>query len=142
MPMPQEYFHASREFDRLIVDIRDSCMLQTHHQAYHTLRAVLHVFRAHLTVEETLRFAATLPAVARAILIEDWQASAPAPFPERTTLIREVKAIRPDHNLAPETAIEDVAGAVRRSVDVVEFDRVLKTLPEGATNFWESRDPS
>ena len=92
-------------------------MLQTLHQAYHTLRAVLHVFRSHLTVEDALAFADVLPPVTRAIFVEDWvPRGAPAPFPGRPELQREVKAIRPDHNLAPESAIADVATALRRSV--------------------------
>ena len=71
-PMPQTYFQASKDFDAFIVDVRDTCMLQSHHQAYHTLRAVLHVFRAHLTVAEALSFASVLPPVTRAIFPDGW----------------------------------------------------------------------
>jgi uncharacterized protein (DUF2267 family) len=38
--------------------------------------------------------------------------------------------------LAPDTAIRDVASALRRHVDVENFDRVLAGLPDGATKFW------
>ncbi|MET1411219.1 DUF2267 domain-containing protein [Roseibium sp. HPY-6] len=138
MPMPQTYFQASRDFDAFIQDVRDTCMLQTHHQAYHTLRAVLHTFRAHLMTEDALRFANVLPAVTRAIFVEDWTPNeTPPPFPERVALISEVKSVRRDHNLAPESAIEDVAAALRRSsLDERELDRVLADLPEGAAEFW------
>lgn len=138
MPMPQTYFQASKEFDAFIVDVRDTCMLQSHHQAYHTLRAVLHVFRTHLTTEQALRFANILPAVTRAIFVEDWTPSdTPPPFPDRSALIREVRSIRKDHNLAPDSAIEDVAAALRRSsIDVRAFDRILEELPQGATDYW------
>ena len=71
MPMPMEYWSASKDFDTLLTDVRDSCMLQTHHQAYQTLRAVLHVFRSHLTTADALHFANVLPPVARAIYVED-----------------------------------------------------------------------
>ncbi|XHC12666.1 DUF2267 domain-containing protein [Labrenzia sp. ac12] len=77
MPMPQTYFRASVEFDAFIHDVRDTCMLQTHHQAYHTLRAVLHTFRDHLTTEQALAFANILPAVTRAIFVEDWHSVRP-----------------------------------------------------------------
>jgi len=138
MPVPMEYRSASKDFDALLADIRDTCMLQTVHQAYHTLRAVLHVFRAHLTVEQALAFADILPPVTRAIFVESWVPSGePAPFPGREALQREVKAVRPDHNLAPDSAIADVAGALRRSsIDCRDLDRVLRTLPEGAAAFW------
>jgi len=140
MPMPQTYFLASQDFDSFIADVRDTCMLQTHHQAYHTLRAVLHTFRSHLTTQQALDFANVLPAVTRAIFVEDWSAAdSPLPFPDRATLIREVKSVRKDHNLAPESAIKDVAAALRRSsIDVRELDRVLAELPEGTVAFWTS----
>ncbi len=141
MPMPQTYFHASLDFDAFIQDVRDTCMLPTHHQAYHTLRAVLHTFRDHLTTEQALVFADVLPAVTRAIFVEDWHPSdlMPPPFPDRATLIREVKSVRRDHNMAPDSAIEDVAAALRRSsIDERELDRVLENLPEGAVEFWKS----
>ncbi|MTI45195.1 uncharacterized protein (DUF2267 family) [Roseibium hamelinense] len=138
MPMPQTYFLASREFDTFIQDVRDTCMLQSHHQAYHTLRAVLHTFRSHLTTADALRFADILPAVTRAIFVEDWRPSdVPLPFPDREALVREMKSVRKDHNLAPQTAIEDVAAALRRSsIYERELDRVLRNLPEGAAAFW------
>ena len=137
MPMPQVYFDASRDFDAFIRDVRDTCLLQTHHQAYHTLRAVLQVFRNHLAIEDALRFAGVLPPVVRAIFVEDWMPSPPRPFPDRAMLQAKVKAVRRDHNLAPDTAIADVAAALRRSrIDVRALDRVLAGLPEGARNFW------
>ena len=138
MPMPQTYFQASREFDAFILDVRDTCMLQSHHQAYHTLRAVLHTFRAHLTTEDALRFANILPAVTRAIFVEDWTPTGMTPpFPDRAALLREVKSVRRDHNLAPDSAIEDVAAALRRSsVDEKDLDQVLARLPEEAVDFW------
>jgi uncharacterized protein (DUF2267 family) len=118
-----EYWNASKDFEAFLLDVRDTCMLQTHNQAYHTLRAVLHVFRSHLTVEDAL----ALP--------EDH----PPPFPCRDALQREVKAIRPDHNLAPESAISDVANALRRSsIDCHDLDRVLAKLPPGAAEFWQA----
>lgn len=138
MPMPMEYWSASKDFDKFLADVRDTCMLQTHNQAYHTLRAVLHVFRAHLTTEDALKFADVLPPVTRAIFVENWvPAGAPSPFPSRAELQAEVKGIRPDHNLAPDTAIADVAAALRRSsIDTQALDRLLQRLPEGVQAFW------
>jgi len=141
--MPQTYFLASQDFDAFVADVRDTCLLQTHHQAYHTLRAVLHTFRAHLTTQQALDFANVLPAVTRAIFVEDWTVSdTPPPFPDRAALLTEVKSVRRDHNLAPGSAIEDVAAALRRSsIDKRELDRVLARLPEGAADFWCETQP-
>ncbi len=137
MPMPMEYVNASKDFDGFLADVRDSCMLQTTHQAYQTLRAVLLVFRSHLSVRDALNFANVLPPVIRAIFVEDWVPdTTPAPFPCREQLQREVLAVRAEHNLSPETAIRDVAGALRRSMNRRDLDRVLATLPVGAQEFW------
>lgn len=138
MPVPAEYWNASKDFEAFLQDVRDTCMLQTHHQAYHTLRAVLHVFRSHLSVAQALAFADILPPVTRAIFVEGWQPDDnPPDFSSRSELQQEVKSIRRDHNLAPESAIADVAGALRRSsIDKCDLDNVLKTFPAGAVEFW------
>jgi len=137
MTVPQEYVHASRDFDRFMDDFMQIAMLETHHRSYAILRAVLHVFRDHLTVDDALRFAEILPVVLRAIFVENWYPDAkPAPFPDRATLVQEVKAVRRDHNLASETSISEVAAALRRNVNNTDLDRVLATLPAGAVEYW------
>ena len=52
-------------------------------------------------------------------------------------MTQEIKSLRPDHNFSTETAIRDVARALRRHVDENAFDRLLAKLPEGATEFWK-----
>lgn len=137
MTVPQEYVHASRDFDRFMDDFMQIAMLETHHRSYAILRAVLHVFRDHLEVSDALRFAEILPAVLRAIFVENWHPVAgPPPFPDRATLIREVKANRRDHNLASETSISEVAAALRRNISNADLDRVLASLPPGAVEYW------
>jgi uncharacterized protein (DUF2267 family) len=137
MTVPQEYVHATRDFDRFMDDFMQIAMLETHHRSYAILRAVLHVFRDHLTVDDALRFAEILPAVLRAIFVENWHpVTEPAPFPDRARLNQEVRANRRDHNLASETSISDVAAALRRNVSKADLDRVLATLPPGAAEYW------
>jgi uncharacterized protein (DUF2267 family) len=134
-----EYKNASRDFDRFLLDVRDSCMLQTTHQAYQTLRAVLLVFRSHLSMKDALAFANALPPVTRAIFVEDWTPDEPSsPFPSRDELRREVLAVRSDHNQSPSTAIQDVAGALRRSMDTRDLDRILAAMPREAQEFWRA----
>ena len=137
MTVPQEYVNASRDFDRFMDDFMQIAMLETHHRSYAILRAVLHVFRDHLTVTDALHFAEILPAVLRAIFVENWHPVAePQPFPDRATLTEEIKANRRDHNLASETSISEVAAALRRNVSNADLDRVLATLPSGAVEYW------
>lgn len=137
MTVPQDYVHASRDFDRFMDDFIAISMLATHHQAYAVVRAVLHVFRDHLPTKDALQFAGILPAVLRAIFVEDWHpADTPPPFPGRATLVAEVKAKRRDHNLASDTSIREVAAALRKNIDNAELDRILSALPPGAAEYW------
>jgi uncharacterized protein (DUF2267 family) len=137
MTVPQDYVNASRDFDRFMDDLMDISMLPTHHSAYAVLRAVLHVFRRHLTVTQALRFADTLPAVLRAIFVEDWQPrDNPPPFPHFEILLAELRAYRPDHTLLSETSISDVARALRRNVPSGDLKRALNALPPEAQRYW------
>jgi hypothetical protein len=70
-----------------------------------------------------------LPAVLRAVFVADWNPEEPRrPFEDRAVMTQEVRALRADHNFAPETAIQDVARALRRHVDEAAFDRVLESF--------------
>ncbi|WP_462322205.1 DUF2267 domain-containing protein, partial [Halochromatium sp.] len=86
---------------------------------------------------EAIAFANVLPVGLRALFVSDWTAGEePRDFQDRATLTDEVRALRAAHNFSPETAIRDVAPALRRHVDEAAFERVLAQLPAGATDFW------
>lgn len=137
MTVPAEYAHADRDFERFMTALLDLTTLETRHRAYAVTRAVLHVFRAHLTVQDALVFADALPAVLRAIFVETWRPIAePPPFPDRAALTREVRANRRDHNLADDDSIRMVARALRASMDQAALDRALSLLPEAARDYW------
>ncbi|MBX9468353.1 MAG: DUF2267 domain-containing protein [Rhizobium sp.] len=137
MPMPLEYRQASADFDAFMKDLVTTSMLTSSHQAYTMLQAVLQVFRDRLTVAQAIDFANVLPPVLRAIFVSDWDVEAPPkPFVGRNELMKEVRAFRHDHNLSTDTAIEEVTATIRRHVDPATFERVLRTLPEKAGDFW------
>ncbi|MDH6265478.1 uncharacterized protein (DUF2267 family) [Rhizobium sp. SG_E_25_P2] len=137
MTVPTEYAYASRDFDRFMIELLDLTTLETRHRAYAVTRAVLHVFRAHLTVADALVFADALPAVLRAIFVENWRPVAETPpFPDRAELSRQVRANRRDHNLADDDSILAVARALRASMDQTTLDRALAPMPEAARNYW------
>lgn len=137
MPMPLEYRQASADFDAFMKDLVATSMIQTSHQAYTMLQAVLQVFRDRLTVDQAIAFANVLPPVLRAIFVSDWDTEAPVkPFVDRDALMKEVRAFRHDHNLSTDTALEDVTVVIRRHVDQAAFERVLNTLPPDARRFW------
>ena len=53
-------------------------------------------------------------------------------------MTKEVQALRAAHNFAPDTAIQDVAKALRRHIDQAALDRVLAEMPHGAVQFWQA----
>jgi uncharacterized protein (DUF2267 family) len=137
MPMPYEFRHPAEEFHAFLQSVMDTTGLNTSNQAYTTTEAVLQTFRRRLSVRDGLRFANVLPPVIRALFIKDWNIDEPIqPFATREELTLEVRLLRQDHNFSPETAIRDVAKALRQSVNEMEFDAVLTTLPNGAVEFW------
>lgn len=138
MPVPTQYQRATDDFYKLLMDARDSAGLTTTNQAYTMVQGVFQVFRRRVEIKEAIRFAGVLPVGARALFVADWDVDEPMrPFEQRAVMTREVQALRPKHNFAPDTAIRDVATAVRRSVDQDAFERVLATLSEDARRFWQ-----
>jgi uncharacterized protein (DUF2267 family) len=139
MPVPAEYERASDQFYKLLIDARDSAGLGSTHQAYTMVQGVLQVFRRRLDTRESIRFAATLPPLVRALFVIDWEVDEPRRgFEDRADMTREVQSLRAAHNFAPDTAIKDVARSLKGYVDEAEFDRILATLPDGAIEFWET----
>jgi uncharacterized protein (DUF2267 family) len=118
-------------------DARDRMCLDSDNMTYTAVDAVFQVFRRRLTPQQGLDFASVLPSVLRAIFVYRWDVSQPpVEFDDRDAMTTEAKAVRSDHNLTPENAIEATAWAVRRCVDQKDFDRVLAEMPEGAADFW------
>jgi uncharacterized protein (DUF2267 family) len=135
--MPMEYQHASEEFERFLRAVIEETGLTTRNQAYTTVEGVLRTFRRRLDIREAIRFAGALPPVPRAIFVADWDMDEPRrDFASREAMNAEVQSLRRDHNFSPDTAIGDVARALRRCVDRERLDAVLATLPNGAADFW------
>ncbi len=139
MTLPFEYERASQEFEKFMVDARDVSGLATTNMAYNMVQGVLQTFRRRLCVRDAALFANVLPAVLRAIFVADWDTDEPQrAFEDRATMTKEVQALRAAQNFAPDTAIQDVAKALRRNVDPTALDRVLAELPQGAAQFWQA----
>jgi uncharacterized protein (DUF2267 family) len=142
MTVPLEYLRATDIFFTFLQDAREAASLVTTNQAYTMTQGVLQTFRRRLDLKEALRFAQVLPVGLRALFVADWNPDEPCrPFTDRATMTKEAQALRADHNFAPETAIHDVARALRKHVDEASFDRVLTTFPAGAAEFWSPRPP-
>lgn len=138
MPVPADYERASAQFYDYLVDARDTAGLWSTHVTYTMTQGVLQAFRRRLSVEEAIAFANVLPICLRALFVTDWDIHEERkPFQDRETMTQEVKLLRAEHNFSTETAIRDVAQALRRHVDEAAFDNMLAQLPEGAVEFWK-----
>jgi len=137
MPMPFNYRSATPDYEAFLRDVINLGLLQTTNQAYQATRAVFHVFRSHVLPQVALDFAQFLPAVLRAIFVEEWDlASATTPFPDPETQLKEVMSIRPDHNVSPPSAIHDVAVALRNALKKEDYALMMKNLAADARQFW------
>lgn len=137
MPVPAEYERASAKFYDYLVDARDTSGLWSTHVTYTMTQAVFQVFRRRLSVQDAIAFANILPICLRALFVTDWNISEEAKsFESRDVMTREVKLLRQSHNFSPDTAIHDVAEALRRHIDEEAFDKLLAQLPKGAVDFW------
>jgi uncharacterized protein (DUF2267 family) len=137
MSLPAEYQRASDDFYKYLVDARDTARLWSTHVTYTMTQGVFQTFRRRLSTEDAIAFANVLPICLRALFVTDWDTNEPQKsFDDRAETMREVRSLREEHNFSTETAVRDVAAALRRHVDEKAFDRVLATLPEGALDFW------
>jgi uncharacterized protein (DUF2267 family) len=137
MTIPLEIQRATADFDTFLAHAQERAGLATRNQTYTMVEGVLRVFRRRLDVKMALAFADVLPPVLRAIFVADWDLDEPTlSFADRVVLTREVQTLRKHHNFAPDTAIADVAAALRRHVDEAAFERAFRHLPQEAKEFW------
>ncbi|WP_418884850.1 DUF2267 domain-containing protein [Agrobacterium cavarae] len=126
-----------REISKPSFDVRDRAMVSTTHRAFTTLEAVLRVFRRRLTADQSLAFAGLLEVGVRALFVADWTMDEPVvAFAMRPKMQEEVMSLRRDHNLSPDTAIQDVTGALRLHMDEEKLKSFLKSVSPDALSFW------
>jgi uncharacterized protein (DUF2267 family) len=137
MPQPFTYQSASADYETYLNDLLTISGLATWNQCYTMTRAVFIVFRSHVPPQLAMEFVQSLPAVLRAIFIEDWNLSQPAvPFPDHETLTKEVQAVREAHNFSTPNAIAEVALALKHAMKAEDYRSMLKRLPADARDFW------
>lgn len=137
MPVPAEYERASAKFYEFLVDARDNADLWSSHVTYTMTQGVFQVFRRRISTQQAIEFANLLPICLRALFVTDWDITEEQKlFEDRESLTKEVCSLRADHNFSSETAIRDVARALRQQVDETRFDILLSDLPTGAIEFW------
>ena len=137
MPVPAEYERASAQFYAYLLDARDTAGLWSTHVTYTMTQGVIQTFRRRISTQDAIAFANVLPVCLRALFVSDWNLDEEKKtFEDREAMTREVKSLRAEHNFSTESAIRDVAIALRRPVDEEAFDKLLSRLPDGAVEFW------
>lgn len=137
MTVPRDYRMAGETMTAFLQDVKAEAGLWSSHAAFTMAQGVLQVFRRRLSLEDAIRFAGVLPAGLRALFVADWEPREPQrPFAALTDMNAEVRALRPHHNFATETAIEEVAVCLIRHCDAPALRRVLAAMPAGALEFW------
>ena len=137
MPVPPEYERASAKFYEYLIDARDNADLWSTHVTYTMTQGVFQVFRRRISTQQAIDFANLLPICLRALFVTDWDIGEEKKlFVSRELMTEEVRSLREMHNFSTETAIRDVARAIRRQVDIERFNRVLSDFPDGAIEFW------
>jgi len=141
MPLPQEYQRATEQFYNFLSDVKEIANFASSHQAYTMVQGVFQVFRRRLSINESIMFANTLPAILRAIFVSDWDTAEPMlPFEDFNKMNLEVMQLRGNHNFSTNNAITDVATALRLHVDSARFEKVLSNLPGEARIFWQTHE--
>jgi uncharacterized protein (DUF2267 family) len=99
--------------------------------AYRALRAVLHVLRDRLPVDESAQLAAQLPVLLRGVYYEGWRPSAtPQTYHDARTFLERVATGAQLHGETEASfATEAVARLLRRRVSAGEIADVLAVLP-------------
>jgi uncharacterized protein (DUF2267 family) len=140
MPMPPEIAQASVQFMDLLGALKERAWLQTHNQCYAMLRAVLHEFRQYLTVRQAIAVADALPAVTRAIFVEDWapcdEPPAP-PAPEEFTAA-VVRRLSP-HHVPPDSIVADVFAVLAPRCNAARLGPAVDALPSELRNLWREQ---
>ena len=137
MPVPMEYRLASQNFEQFLAEVAEESGLGTRNQAFTTTEGVLRCFRRRLDTHDAIAFAQVLPAMLRALFVQDWDSrSKRIETWDVDVMTSEVKSLRVNHNFSPDTAIRDVVRVVLRHVDLDAFNRCMEKLPAEARSFW------
>jgi uncharacterized protein (DUF2267 family) len=100
--------------------------------AYRVLRAVLHVLRDRLTIDDAAKLAAQLPTLIRGIYYEDWDPSS-TPMPAHTVdtfLEHVVSEGRFSGETEASIAVTAVTAVLRKRLAPGEIDAIMAVLPE------------
>jgi len=119
-------------------DLMEELDWEEPHKAYLALRAVLHVLRDRLTIEEAAQLAAQLPMLIRGFYYEGWDPSG-KPLKERhqEEFLSHVKSyFKNDEKIEPERVVRAVFKVLSKHISQGEIEDVKQTLPGKLRILW------
>ena len=119
-------------------DLMEELDWEEPHKAYLALRAVLHVLRDRLTVEEAAQLAAQLPMLIRGFYYEGWDPSG-KPLKERhqEEFLSHVKSyFKNDEKIEPERVVRAVFKVLSKHISQGEIEDIKQTLPGNLRILW------
>jgi uncharacterized protein (DUF2267 family) len=110
------------------------------HHAYSVLRAVLHVLRDRLTVDEAVDLGAQLPMLIRGFYYEGWRpAGRPAKYRHEAEFLRLVAEAYPKlHEGDVERAVKAVFTVLSNRITPGEIRHVRNQLPAEVRELWDA----
>lgn len=109
------------------------------HHAYSALRAVLHVLRDRLTVDEAVNLGAQLPMLVRGFYYDGWRpAGRPMKHRHKAQFLGLVATAAPSLNeLEVERAVRGVLALLSHHVSAGEIRHVRDQMPAEVRELWE-----
>ena len=111
---------------------------QDEQKAWQMLRAVLHILRDRLTIEQCAHLSAQLPMVIRGLYFEGWKpANQPLKIRNRPEFIHAVAGELDDHpEIDPNQAIEGVFRMLHHRISRGELNKIKKMLQPELQELW------
>jgi uncharacterized protein (DUF2267 family) len=120
-------------------DLSESMGWSDRHKAYYALRAVLHVLRDHLTIDEVVTLGAQLPLLVRGFYYEGWH-PADKPLKDRHKagfLARVTEQFRADPEVESESVTRAVFAVLTRHLTAGEVEGIKRALPHEIRTLWD-----
>ena len=137
---------AGSEFDttvhkthRWLNEIQERMQLESSEQAYRVLRAVLHVLRDRLTVDEAAHLGAQLPLLVRGLYYEGWDPSGkPLALRSREEFLERLESEfgRRPPSIDKTEAVRVVFEKLDEAIAEGEIEDVRQVLPKPIEVFW------
>ena len=135
---PEVFESTLQKTNLWLKEISELLHWDDHHKAYHGLRAVLHVLRDRLPIEEAAHLGAQLPMLVRGFYYDCWR---PATTPVKIKTAQEFyDAVREnfavDHNVNPMRLTQAVMTVLAANISGSEVEKLRGIFPPHLREIW------